>query len=132
MAAYAPCGAWRTQGTDLRALVKQQRRGAAPPATGEAEWPGSQAVAGGDPGRLRPAIRSVFAASPPPGARRYGRRGCHRRSPQRVGWESDGECLQPTDRVGDRTATVSSLQEERCLLYTSPSPRDGLLSRMPS
>ena len=22
--------------------------------------------------------------------------------------------------------------DERCLLYTSPSPRDGLLSRMPS
>ena len=24
------------------------------------------------------------------------------------------------------------LEEEICLLYTSPSPRDGLLSRMPS
>ena len=24
------------------------------------------------------------------------------------------------------------LEEETCLLYTSPSPRDGLLSRMPS
>ena len=23
-------------------------------------------------------------------------------------------------------------QQKRCLLYTSPSPRDGLLSRMPS
>ena len=23
-------------------------------------------------------------------------------------------------------------EQERCLLYTSPSPRDGLLSRMPS
>ena len=24
------------------------------------------------------------------------------------------------------------IEHERCLLYTSPSPRDGLLSRMPS
>ena len=30
-------------------------------------------------------------------------------------------------------ATIwSMLQARRCLLYTSPSPRDGLLSRMPS
>ena len=28
-------------------------------------------------------------------------------------------------------STLATLQE-RCLLYTSPSPRDGLLSRMPS
>ena len=27
---------------------------------------------------------------------------------------------------------VNSLMEQDCLLYTSPSPRDGLLSRMPS
>ena len=31
-------------------------------------------------------------------------------------------------RTGTRQATLS----ETCLLYTSPSPRDGLLSRMPS
>ena len=30
----------------------------------------------------------------------------------------------------DRTAWVHHLKD--CLLYTSPSPRDGLLSRMPS
>ena len=37
--------------------------------------------------------------------------------------------------VGDvfqKDGFVSSPLEERCLLYTSPSPRDGLLSRMPS
>ena len=28
--------------------------------------------------------------------------------------------------------TVSEKKTETCLLYTSPSPRDGLLSRMPS
>ena len=33
--------------------------------------------------------------------------------------------------VGLRHGSVSSPQEA-CLLYTSPSPRDGLLSRMPS
>ena len=27
---------------------------------------------------------------------------------------------------------ISSLLEDTCLLYTSPSPRDGKLSRMPS
>ena len=30
------------------------------------------------------------------------------------------------------TCTESPLSEHCCLLYTSPSPRDGLLSRMPS
>ena len=29
-------------------------------------------------------------------------------------------------------STENWLREEACLLYTSPSPRDGLLSRMPS
>ena len=27
---------------------------------------------------------------------------------------------------------AQQVQDGRCLLYTSPSPRDGLLSRMPS
>ena len=30
------------------------------------------------------------------------------------------------------TATTSKTKDKDCLLYTSPSPRDGLLSRMPS
>ena len=36
--------------------------------------------------------------------------------------------------VEDETQQHSSetIEEEDCLLYTSPSPRDGLLSRMPS
>ena len=38
-------------------------------------------------------------------------------------WESEFPSLKPTkNKAGNRT----------CLLYTSPSPRDGLLSRMPS
>ena len=36
--------------------------------------------------------------------------------------------LLPIGYVGARFEDVT----ERCLLYTSPSPRDGLLSRMPS
>ena len=44
------------------------------------------------------------------------------------------------DRVGDTTNYMNStewmlleyLQERDCLLYTSPSPRDQLSSRMPS
>ena len=31
-----------------------------------------------------------------------------------------------------KTLCEKILQPVRCLLYTSPSPRDGLLSRMPS
>ena len=34
------------------------------------------------------------------------------------------------DRTGASTATISRVN--RCLLYTSPSPRDRCLSRMPS
>ena len=34
--------------------------------------------------------------------------------------------------VDNISALVSSLGGNGCLLYTSPSPRDGLLSRMPS
>ena len=31
-----------------------------------------------------------------------------------------------------KTETVPTVEDWDCLLYTSPSPRDGLLSRMPS
>ena len=36
------------------------------------------------------------------------------------------------DEVLAGHATDISFQYKNCLLYTSPSPRDGLLSRMPS
>ena len=36
------------------------------------------------------------------------------------------------DGVRNVTGPVGHHQAEGCLLYTSPSPRDGLLSRMPS
>ena len=39
-----------------------------------------------------------------------------------VGWDSTGSIL-----IGDEVITFSD-----CLLYTSPSPRDGTSSRMPS
>ena len=35
------------------------------------------------------------------------------------------------EAVQTEAATVGALRDD-CLLYTSPSPRDGLLSRMPS
>ena len=38
------------------------------------------------------------------------------------------QALDP--RIGEAIAAV--WQDKSCLLYTSPSPRDGLLSRMPS
>ena len=34
--------------------------------------------------------------------------------------------------VGETTSCYATGRGETCLLYTSPSPRDGLLSRMPS
>ena len=36
------------------------------------------------------------------------------------------------DRMERIDAGLNALREQICLLYTSPSPRDGLLSRMPS
>ena len=38
---------------------------------------------------------------------------------------NDQLCVHPSD-------TVTANDKITCLLYTSPSPRDGLLSRMPS
>ena len=35
-------------------------------------------------------------------------------------------------RILDESIANGLLREKVCLLYTSPSPRDGLLSRMPS
>ena len=40
--------------------------------------------------------------------------------------------LQARDGVPDWGALSSIFDEWRCLLYTSPSPRDATLSRMPS
>ena len=39
-----------------------------------------------------------------------------------------------TSKFAPKIAAESQLQQDArtCLLYTSPSPRDGLLSRMPS
>ena len=37
-----------------------------------------------------------------------------------------------TDKYVDGAGTVTLSSNSYCLLYTSPSPRDGLLSRMPS
>ena len=36
------------------------------------------------------------------------------------------------ERYGKDRATLEYTLNDVCLLYTSPSPRDGLLSRMPS
>ena len=43
---------------------------------------------------------------------------------------TDGERVGPREREAALHALAEQL--EACLLYTSPSPRDGLLSRMPS
>ena len=46
-----------------------------------------------------------------------------------VALDADREVVRPAMLWNDQR---SAPQCERCLLYTSPSPRDGLLSRMPS
>jgi len=40
--------------------------------------------------------------------------------------------VQCSDEAKDGLYSVELSDIESCLLYTSPSPRDGLLSRMPS
>ena len=45
-------------------------------------------------------------------------------------WEYDVVRLKTDTEEGGLRYTTGLLK--RCLLYTSPSPRDGLLSRMPS
>ena len=42
-----------------------------------------------------------------------------------------GELIKNADQIFETLAT-DIIMESACLLYTSPSPRDGLLSRMPS
>ena len=54
--------------------------------------------------------------------------------------ELGGDCMPLTVDVGDVDSIETMLDQtmeqfgqlNTCLLYTSPSPRDGLLSRMPS
>ena len=40
--------------------------------------------------------------------------------------------IESVKTIDQETSTLPDLTEWTCLLYTSPSPRDGLLSRMPS
>ena len=52
---------------------------------------------------------------------------------ERLGVHSVGELIRMYPRTyEDLSNPVSISEAQSCLLYTSPSPRDGLLSRMPS
>ena len=44
---------------------------------------------------------------------------------------ADGPIIQESSKIALKSK-LSTKQSLSCLLYTSPSPRDGLLSRMPS
>ena len=46
--------------------------------------------------------------------------------------EDNNETLIIKRKTGKGTVVISLDEYNSCLLYTSPSPRDGLLSRMPS
>ena len=50
----------------------------------------------------------------------------------RVGVSAEANFAAALERVGTVAAGTAEEEEMACLLYTSPSPRDGLLSRMPS
>ena len=43
-----------------------------------------------------------------------------------------GHKLKETSCLDDKNPNPQASSDKLCLLYTSPSPRDGLLSRMPS
>ena len=45
---------------------------------------------------------------------------------------ADGNVINAAPLDGEFNAIESAFNVSTCLLYTSPSPRDGLLSRMPS
>ena len=49
-----------------------------------------------------------------------------------LGYFGMGSCDGPTVRINGRVGWSCAENLMACLLYTSPSPRDGLLSRMPS
>ena len=46
--------------------------------------------------------------------------------------EIDIDDLLAKKQINDLQIEVFAFYNKNCLLYTSPSPRDGLLSRMPS
>ena len=47
-------------------------------------------------------------------------------------WEEELELKIPRNELGHRYYREEEIQLLHCLLYTSPSPRDGATSRMPS
>ena len=47
-----------------------------------------------------------------------------------VGFDPESMSMVPVEQRAD--LTYCGNHDHGCLLYTSPSPRDGLLSRMPS
>ena len=48
-----------------------------------------------------------------------------------IGW-TVGNILDPSEEPKSRRFIVANTLLKGCLLYTSPSPRDATLSRMPS
>ena len=44
----------------------------------------------------------------------------------------DPKPIFPNDKILATSVGAKNIINKTCLLYTSPSPRDGLLSRMPS
>ena len=99
-----------------------------------------QKILGGGSGRRRPRGESIFfqsnSAVPPPSAPR-------RRLNTHHGGDGQPECEERSllflasvqQALTEGTGTSIRLDTRgfgRCLLYTSPSPRDATLSRMPS
>ena len=51
---------------------------------------------------------------------------------ERVSWDHSAKLGITPDTYKKNQCACVVIRSENCLLYTSPSPRDGLLSRMPS
>ena len=51
---------------------------------------------------------------------------------KQIGVDSSSATLDPGNMAKVKELLAGMSSTEVCLLYTSPSPRDGLLSRMPS
>ena len=59
----------------------------------------------------------------------------YRRSLKQFSYNMVTSVMQPSPRKKERGQCMTGVDQDQiktCLLYTSPSPRDGLLSRMPS
>src|SRR5664279_5800440 len=74
-----------------------------------------------------PDLAQLVGADPAPEVRAAAAQRCTDLKALAAAWETEGDA---TVRAAVAAALAHALATTPCLLYTSPSPRDGLLSRM--